>query len=92
MVKLKVENDPPIPEYGTPFNVTAEEGTPDYTFKWQIDDGVTDSKTQSDATLSLDFEQGDIGENIFIGVTDGGGGEVRLKDFGKILPGSNPIE
>jgi hypothetical protein len=64
---------PPNPEAGKDFEITAELGVPDYTFRWKIGDGEPDSVVQTDPTLKISIPAGTSGQGLVIYVKDGAG-------------------
>lgn len=64
---------PTHPAQDQRFSITASGGSPDYTFTWQVNDGETHEKTQSDPTLTIHVPAGTQGELLKISVTDGNG-------------------
>ena len=78
--------DPQFPVQDRRFSITATDGSPDYTFSWQVDEGELHQKTQSDPTLTIHVPAGSQGELLHISVTDGNG--ASADDQWRITVGS----
>jgi hypothetical protein len=63
--------DPQNPAQGQEFSVTANGGTPPYTFSWRIsEDGSGEPKEQTDPTHSMTVPPLTQGQTLTITVTD----------------------
>ena len=85
MVTL-VNPTPPNPAEGGSFSITASEGSPDYEFRWKVDDQPVHTVEQSSATLSISLPTGCAGDKLFVSVTDGGS-DSDDKDYNIISHG-----